>query len=101
MPCRDYHDEPGTRTITEYVDNPKHLKKAREMEAALCALFTELEKDGNVKEIIERAETNGEIDLMKFWKKHKKEDEKRLRKDLEKYSQQELDMMKDILNNKW
>lgn len=101
MPCRDYHDEPNTRTITEYVDNPEHLKKAREMEAALCAVFTELERDGNLDEIIKRAETNGEIDLLKFWKKHKKEDEKRLRKDLEKFSEHERAIMRDILNNKW
>lgn len=104
MPCRDGRDDwaGGTRTeyVTEYQDNPEHLKKVKEMEAALCAVFTELEKDGNLESVINRAESSGQIDLMKFWKKHKKEDEKRLRKDLEKYSQHELDMIKDILNKK-
>ena len=99
MPCKDYYDEPG-RTITEYVDNPEHLKKAREMEAALCAVFTELEKDGTLDDVISRAENNGEIDLAKFWDKHKKEDEERLIKDLEKFSEHERAIIKDILNNK-
>jgi len=96
MPCRDHYDSESVRTV--YEDNPEHLKKAKEMEAALCAVFTELEKKGALEEVINRAESNGQIDLMKFWKKHKKEDEQRLTKDLKKYSQHELDMIKDILN---
>lgn len=98
MPCRDGREE-EYRTRVEYQDNPAHLRKIKEMEAALCAIFSELEKDGNLEDIINRAESSGEIDLIQFWKKHKEEDEKRLRKDLEKYSEHELNMMKNILNN--
>jgi hypothetical protein len=101
MPCLDGRDAPNVRYETVYQDNPEHLKKAKEMEAALCAVFTELERDGNLGDVIKRAETNGEIDLVKFWNKHKKEDENRLRKDLEKFSEHERAIIKDILNNKW
>jgi len=101
MPCRDGRDDyPNTRIETIYQDNPEHLKKIKELEAALCAVFTELERDENLENIINRAEKNGHINLIDFWKKHKKEDEERLKKDLRKYSEHELNVIRNILNGK-
>ena len=73
--------------------------KNRFLEAALCALFNELEKKDIHNEIITKASKNGKIDLLKFWENHKIKDIDRLKQDLDKYSEHEKHIIKQLLNN--
>jgi predicted nuclease with TOPRIM domain len=113
MPCRDWEDYDNNRdahlrsensslnsTNQSLRDEIKELKvENRELEAGMCAVFNELEKAGVLDNTIELASKNGGIDLTNVWKKHVEEDLNRLKKDLEKYSHHELDMIKKILDS--
>ena len=69
-------------------------------EAELCAVINELEKRGIAQEIMTEASKNGSIDLFAFWKKHSEEDRNRLSRDLNKYSEHEKQLLREILNEK-
>ena len=104
MPCRSYDDaSPEELARSENnslrIENVRLKSENQELEAALCAVFTELEKDNVLDDMIAVASKNGDIDLAGIWKKHKKDDLDRLKKDLEKYSHHELDMIRLMLNN--
>lgn len=69
------------------------------MEAALCAIFTELEERGITHEVMMVASQKGEIDLMAFWARHQKEDKTRIAKLLNKhFSEHELGIARRLLN---
>ena len=72
--------------------------KIHTLDAYLCAILSELEKRKIAKEIIENGSKFGKIDLMEYWKLHKIKDEVRLKTDLEKYSQHEIEIIKTIIN---
>lgn len=95
MPC--YSGEEKNEVIVK-VDNPVLKKENQMLEAALCALITELEKKGIANEIISQASKSGLIDIMTFWEKHKKEDEVRLARELHKFSEHEQEVLKRLLN---
>lgn len=106
MPCYEPHDR-------EYVNELRNARVDRDklilnqqnqtsqiqwLEGALCAIITELNVRGISDEIINDASTNGAIDLHKFWNIHKKEDEDRLKKELDKMSKHERQVIKRLLN---
>lgn len=76
------------------------LKKENNfLEAALCAILTELENRKAYKPIVNAASKNGMIDINSFWEKHKNNDEKRLLEQLNKFSEHEKQILKKLLND--
>jgi len=115
MPCQDnypdYNDNKYNNRMPAYIyrDNPEHVKTIQELtqkigwlEAGLCAIITELEKESKSKtnEILTNASRNGKISLIDFWTKHSKDDEVRLVNELHKFSAHEQDVIKRLLNVK-
>lgn len=74
------------------------INRNKYLEAALCAIITELEKRNIANEIITQASKNGIIDVMGFWSCHSHNDKTRLAVELFKYSEHEKDIIKQILN---
>ena len=115
MPCRDDRDA-FNNVRTEYVnvgvtkeEAAKMVQTAvakkdaeiHDMEAAICAIFSEYEKihgEAKLKLFIATASVNAKYDLGKFWDMHKAQDEKRLKQELDKFSEHERLLMKKILN---
>jgi hypothetical protein len=76
----------------------KKLKEQKQfLEASLCAVLTELEKREIFDEVINIASKNGKINLKEFWDNHKTKDIDRLKKELDKFSQHEIEIIKQIL----
>ena len=96
MPCSDGRDFGNTKV--EYVDNPELVKTNNYLMGIICAILTELDKDGLTKNIISRAEKNGKINIQEVWNIHKKEDKERLIKMITPLSEHELDVLKELLN---
>jgi hypothetical protein len=67
------------------------------LEAALCAVLTELENRKVYESVINAASINGMIDIDSFWAKHKSKDEERLKRELDKFSQHEKEILKKLL----
>lgn len=72
---------------------------ARYLEACLCAVFTELEKQGNADDFIKVATEKAGVDVGAWWLKHKSIDRERLKSDLSKYSDHELSIIKQLIEN--
>ena len=94
MPCYDPIDS-GPYTV--YEDNPKHIKRITHLEAALCAVFSDLVLRGMLDKVIETASLAGGINLRKIYEEHKKEDEKRLGEKLDTFSIQEQAVLLSLL----
>jgi hypothetical protein len=76
------------------------LKKENNfLEAALCAVLTELEKTNLYKSVVNEASKNGIIGIDSFWSKHQMKDEKRLLVELDKFSEHEKEILKRLLTN--
>ena len=76
------------------------LKKENNfLEAALCAILTELENRKAYKPVVNAASKNGIIDIDSFWSKHQMKDEKRLLAELDKFSEHEKEILKRLLTN--
>ena len=107
MPCQSFYpEERGVRertvTKTVYPKDYKFLKaRNKKLEAALCAVFSELElmfKDRiKFNAFVKLASKRGGIDLNKFWSGHKKADDTRLIKMLDGLSEHEKDKLKELL----
>lgn len=106
MPCYDGRDRENVRT--EYINgvNPEpyqyEIRKLKDqvkrLEAGLCAIITEIQKEGIADRVITQASKSGLIDLVGFWANHSKEDEVRLSKELHKFSEHEQAVLKRLLN---
>ena len=74
MPCRSCPDEYSGGTRTEYVDNPKLVKRLDEVTALLCDTMNELRVRTPLtyKRLLKRSHN-----LNKWWIEHQKEDKKR------------------------
>lgn len=74
------------------------LKKENNyLEAALCAILTELENRKAYKPVVNAASKNGMIDIDSFWAKHQSKDEERLKGELDKFSEHEKEILKKLL----
>jgi hypothetical protein len=93
MPCQntwsDNSRDSEIRSLTE---------KVNFLEAALCALFNEIKKEGISERIINNASKNGEIDLYSIWIDHAEKDEKKLIRALSRYSEHEKSILRRLLN---
>jgi tellurite resistance-related uncharacterized protein len=74
------------------------LKKENNfVEAALCAILSELEKTNLYNKIVPQANQNGMIDIDAFWVVHRYKDEERLKAELDKFSEHEKEILKRLL----
>ena len=105
MPCSDGRDR-DYKVVYEDRDNPETERKLREceelcikLEASLCALINEINRVGlDVESILISAGENGKVNIIEFWKDHQQHDRERLALELEKFSKDELDMIKELLS---
>lgn len=112
MPCQDggfrdnsYHNRYGDYGNYENIsissivqDEMKGLRsRILLLEAAICAMFTELEKRGILSEIIDDGSKSGGINLKDIWLQHTQKDEERLTEVLNKFSEHEKIIIKRIL----
>jgi hypothetical protein len=81
-------------SLSEKAELRRQLSKS---EAAVCAICNELESRGILKEVLEKAGTDGQIDLMSIWKSHSNEDEVRLNEKLKEFSTHERNLLKKLL----
>lgn len=94
MPCSDGRvPEP----IVEYIDRPETLQTNRMLMAIVCAILTELERNGIADRVIADAEENGKVKIKEVWDLHKKEDKARLSKLIEGLSEHEKLILKNML----
>ena len=108
MPCRNGYDDENEKAHQKFINKSNAYEhqvnflkdSVKHFEAALCALITELEKEGIAERLISQASKSGMIDLKGFWDKHKKKDENRLLKELDKFSEHEKEILKKLLNSK-
>lgn len=92
MPCSDYQ--------MEREQSAEEKKRAALLEAAMCAVFNELERRGIAEQVIEAASTRGRVDLMELLKEHRRKDKNRLLIDFNKrYSQDERELLKKVLTD--
>ncbi len=106
MPC--YSGEEDVEEVfvngvnpTPYETRIRDLgERVKQLEACLCALITELEKNGIADKVITQASKSGLIDLVSFWASHSKSDKVRLSKELHKFSEHEQAVLKEILNKR-
>lgn len=94
MPC--YEDRGRSQDATSSSLSIA-LSRITYLEAALCAILTELSKYDIWETVLLDASKNGEIDIQSFWKEHVGDDVTRLIRDLQKYSAHELDNIYRIL----
>lgn len=93
MPCSD-------AGMSEYYDmkEKQELKlECAKLEGMLCALLNTLEDECIYWDTVKQAELNGKVNITTFWEEHKREDKKRLKDALSKYSEDELKLLKEIL----
>lgn len=106
MPCYDSRDRVSyvsndsghsdcvpRRVFNALVDQDNHK------EAALCALFNELSRMGILTEVITQASESGQVDIASLYAIHRTKDFTRIRAELEKYSEDEIEIIKEILKN--
>lgn len=104
MPCRTFDRNdipkkvpPQKKKEIIYQDNPEHLNRINELEAAVCALCNEMEDMGYLDEVMTSAEKNGMIDIRKIWEDHQQKDVIRIKKKLIQFSEHEIKLIKKIL----
>ena len=94
MPCSD------SLCQDDYYSNyQQEQSKNTVLEAMLCALLTEITNDPNIdqSQLIENAEANGAIAISPFWSKHRQEDDRRIKRMVDKLSAHELEVLKKLL----
>lgn len=108
MPCYDNRDRistPGRRmAFNDSGLSPSEMLMATDrinwLEAALCAVFNELERRGVASSVAAEASRSGLIGIIDFWNEHQKSDESRIAAALHGFSKDEQAIIKRILNTK-
>lgn len=102
MPCFDARQSHRTETVYRTGISPSDMQKVVDknkwLEAALCAVFNELQKRDLIGSVIAEASRNGLIGIMDFWQQHQKSDEARIAKVLHSFSKDEQAVIKKLLN---
>lgn len=127
MPCSDGscdHKQPNTGLVNPYDfpppklpnkntpeihyseptrDNPlsyEGMKKRQNyLEAIICALVNEIEEMGeNYEHVIKDAEKSGKVNIQAFLKEHKYRDKQRIKEKLLEFSDHEINLIKQIVN---
>lgn len=68
------------------------------LEAVIYALMNELERREDGQQIMMDAEKNGQVEIMPIWREHLKKDIQRMQRLLDGLSNDEKDLIKQILN---
>lgn len=102
MPCiddrteRDLPDSKFQQRLAEKMKEQERERQIRYLKGALCALLTEISA-ANLEWLISKAEQNGKVNIHSFWAEHNQDDTDRIKKDLDKYSEHEKELIKKIL----
>lgn len=102
MPCYDPR-ESGVRTEVKYesgISPDKHaqvLNGNMQMQGYLCAIFNELERRGIVESVLTEASRSGLVGVLDFYVQHKRDDRSRLASELHKYSKDEQEVLRQLL----
>jgi hypothetical protein len=100
MPCYDSRER--VRVRYESGISPQDLAKVKKenewLVGALCAVFNELERRGVAADVLAEASRNGLIGVLEFWAEHKSDDVSRLARELHKYSKDEQQVLRELLN---
>jgi len=103
MPCHDgRRDDSGWAKASLNSANNDLLRKDAQIQyltSALCALFNCLRKRDIFDSVLVEAGKSGDIDIFAIWREHEKQDILRLSAELDKYSDDEKDAIRRILNN--
>lgn len=100
MPCYDPRDDEDK--IARKEANAQILRDAEDkinkLEAMLCAICNELQRNDILYSIVSDAQRKGKIDILSFVEKHFDNDTIRLANDIQKrYSVDELKVIKELL----
>lgn len=82
----------NTEELTKLKEENNHLS------ACLCAILTELSYEGIFNEVIQNAESKGDVKIREFWDEHCRQDRSKLEKILSQLSEHEKHALKMILN---
>ena len=97
MPCSDG----GASDYYQHQDEASRLySKIDKLEAALCAVFSDLVLRGMLDKVIETASLAGGINLRKLYEDHKEDDEKRLGEKLDAFSLHEQAILFSLLRRR-
>lgn len=107
MPCYDSRSN-QTTTVYESGISPSEMEQVNKqnrlltdnnkwLEAAICAIFNELDRRDVLGSVIAESSRNGLIGLMEFWSQHKQSDESRIAKALHAFSKDEQAVIKKLL----
>ena len=104
MPCYEEQSVPQRVEYRNGVDPSPYLTRISTLqdrvswlEAALCALINEMDREEISNRIILSASRNGKINLLKFWEEHSKEDEARLLSKFNSMSEHEKSLIKKMI----
>lgn len=107
MPCYDPRDDEELEELREKIKNDERLRleelhslkdSNNKLEAMLCAICNELQRNDILYSIISEAQRKGKIDILSFVEKHIDNDKIRLANDIQKrYSVDELKVIKELL----
>jgi hypothetical protein len=104
MPCSDGRDRPEVRYEKGYKPGCSPVElidmrfKSNQLEAALCAIMNELKRRNIAGSVVSIASEKGNINILDIWDKHKDSDVSRLSKELNKYSEDEQDIIRSLLS---
>jgi len=110
MPCYDSRSsEPRVVYVDKLQSEVDGLNKAldkyknysAQVDAAMCAILNELEQRNVVESVIASASRHGLIDIVSWWKSHKKDDKSRLNESLHKYSVDEQRVLFNLLKGQF
>jgi hypothetical protein len=97
MPCYDPRDSYSyIRQQAQEVTEEREDRIAQ-LEGMLCAILNVLEDECMLSETLQAASAGGDINIDLFWEQHQKEDKVRLKAELDKFSQHERKMLKEML----
>lgn len=96
MPCRDYYDDECCSTQSEVQEKDD---KINYLDAIICAMVNELSRRNILIEVMSSAEKNGKIDIKSWIAEHQKKDIERIKAKLEKFSNDEIQLMKTLIRD--
>ena len=98
MPCYDSRTSGVNHRLESCEKDLAAVENQNEwMRAALCAMFSELERRDICASVVAEASRSGLVGLMEFWDKHQDSDKSRMAKVLHGFSKDEQQLIREIL----
>ena len=104
MPCYDGLEKENKTIYIEKEDSvpAEHwnilVDQDNHKEAILCAIYNELKRLGILQQVIKSAQEAGQVDIESHYEQHRCKDVMRITEELSKYSEDELDIIREILH---